>query len=311
MPLITHSRYIRKGNNILRISVLSILLAVFCALACAADPIPAIARRVQGVDASVGVAILYGDSSYTLHNDTAYPLMSTFKVHVAAAALACMQAEGIAPDSLVTLTPDHLHPNTYSPLRDRFPDQDVTLSLRELIDYTVSHSDNNTCDYLIAFAGGIRAVDAWVQSLGISDTRLTATEDDMHRDLLRSYDNHSTPLAMAQFLQRLYTANILTTSYFHVLESALLGCTTGVDKLPAGLPAGLPIAHKTGHSDRLPAPSQDVPGLLIATTDAGVLYLPDGEKCYIVVLIRDSRLSDSANAALIADIARLAYQHLF
>ena len=74
------------------------------------------------------------------------------------------------------------------------------------------------------------------------------------------------------------------------------------DKLKAGLPADIKIAHKTGHSDR----TSD--GLQISEADAGVIYLPNGEKCYIVVLIKDSRESDKDNAKIMADIANLTFR---
>lgn len=84
----------------------------------------------------------------------------------------------------------------------------------------------------------------------------------------------------------------------------MLDCSSGKDKLKAGLPAGIPLAHKTGHSDRMPD------GLQISDADAGVIYLPDGEKCFLVVLIKDSRETDRDNAGIMADIAGITYRSL-
>ena len=41
-----------------------------------------------------------------------------------------------------------------------------------------------------------------------------------------------------------------------------------------------------------------------------LIYLPNGEKCYIVVLIKDSRESDDDNAKIMADISNIVYRHL-
>lgn len=41
-----------------------------------------------------------------------------------------------------------------------------------------------------------------------------------------------------------------------------------------------------------------------------MIYLPNGEKCYIVVLIKDSRESDDDNAKIMADISNIVYRHL-
>ncbi len=122
--------------------------------------------------------------------------------------------EGIAPDSTVRIEPQELLPDTYSPLRDRYPGQPVCLSYRELIDYTLSLSDNNTCDWLIRFAGGIERVEAHMKALGIGPLRLTETEAEMHADIGNSYRNWSTPLAIGRLLQKLYTEEVLRGVYF-------------------------------------------------------------------------------------------------
>ncbi len=59
-----------------------------------------------------------------------------------------------------------------------------------------------------------------------------------------------------------------------------------------------------GHSDRT------ANGLQIGETDAGTIYMPDGELCHIAVFVKDSKESDPVNARIIADIARLVYERL-
>ena len=86
-----------------------------------------------------------------------------------------------------------MHKDTYSPLRDKYPNQTIFISYREILEYTLSHSDNNTCDWLIDFVGGIKHVDSYIKSLGITYLNLTETEHSMHEDIMRSYNNWSTP----------------------------------------------------------------------------------------------------------------------
>ena len=59
-------------------------------------------------------------------------------------------------------------PNTYSPLRKKFPDQDFTITLRELMQYSISQSDNNACDILIEYAGGIKHINDYIHRLSIA-----------------------------------------------------------------------------------------------------------------------------------------------
>ena len=64
-------------------------------------------------------------------------------------------------------------PNTYSPLRKKLPDQDFTITLRELMQYSISQSDNNACDILIEYAGGIKHINDYIRRLGIDSFNLS------------------------------------------------------------------------------------------------------------------------------------------
>ena len=147
-------------------------------------------------------------------------------------------------------------------------------------------------------------MDSYIKSLGIKDMNFTETEESMHTDIMLCYNNWSTPLAIAQLLKKLHTENILTKEHFAFLETAMLDCVSGKNKLIAGLPTDIKFGHKTGHSNR------NADGIQISEGDAGVIYLPNGEKCYIVVLIKDSRESDDDNAKIMADISNIVYRHL-
>lgn len=244
-----------------------------------------------------------GDTVITVNNSRKYPLMSVFKLHVAVTALRKMDAEGIPLDSTVLIRSEQLHENTYSPLRDRYPGQDIRISYRDIVGYTVSHSDNNTCDLLIGFSGGIDKVDSCIKSLGITDLNLTETEADMHEDIRNGYLNWSTPMSVVRLFEKIYSGEILSTEHSAFLERILLECSSGQDKLKAGLPGDVPVAHKTGHSDRLPD------GTMIGDADAGAIYMPDGRKCYVSVLIMDSKETDEVNAGVMAEIAGIVYRY--
>ena len=284
-----------------------ILSILCCCIGCVAvygqDLRQEIEKTIQDKRAKVGVAVIVGNDTVTVANDNRYPIMSVFKFHIAVAALKQMESKGIALDSMVCIEQAQIRNNTYSPMRDKYPNQSVHITYRDIITYTVVLSDNNTCDWLIDFVGGIDNVDAYIQSLGIRGQHFTETENDMHIDLMKCYNNWSTPLAIAQLLRKVYTGPVLTEAHFAFLEETMLRCASGKDKLLAGLPEGVRIGHKTGHSDRLDN------GVQICDADAGVVYLPNGDKCYVVVLIQDSQESDSENAKMIADICRATYQY--
>jgi len=261
-----------------------------------------IRRIVQNKQAVVGVAVQFADGQrFTMHNNRCYPLMSVFKFHVAVAALQRMEREDIAPDSIITVDSTWLRFGTYSPLRDRNPGRNVRISLAELINYTLSLSDNCTCDRLIAFAGGIEAVERCARNLRIGRCHLSETGASMHDDIRLCYANRCTPRSMIRMLQAVYSGKALSSKSLELLERAMLATSTGADKLRAGLPPETRLGHKTGHSDRTEE------GLQIATNDAGIVYLPDGRRYYIAVFIRDSKEDDATNASIIAAISKAVY----
>jgi beta-lactamase class A len=68
------------------------------------------------------------------------------------------------------------------------------------------------------------------------------------------------------------------------------------DGIPAGLPADVEVAHKTGW----------ITGI---THDAGIVYLPDGRRYVLVVLTKGITEPQDADC-LVADLSRLVYQHV-
>lgn len=165
--------------------------------------------------------------------------------------------------------------------------------------YAVSQSDNNACDILIDYLGGIDIVKDRIDKLGITNYNLTETEETMHSRISNCYNNWSTPSSTLQLLEKLYKRT--DTEWTHTmisLKNILIETSTGKDKIKAGLPDNIVLGHKTGSSDRLDD------GTKIGDNDTGVIYLPNGKLCFLAIFIKDSRESDQTNAQIIADIAR-------
>lgn len=264
-----------------------------------------IGELLQQTKATVGVAVLTDSGELIRCNDRRrYPLMSVFKLHVALALLDRMEREQISLDSLIRIEASQLLPDTYSPLRDRYGRREITLPLRELLRYSLSLSDNNACDILIGLAGGIDSVSGYLRRIGARGFALSQTEEDMHRDIRNSYKNRSRPSATVLLLHRALAGSLLRPDHRDFLRDCLIATSTGPDKLKGMLPEGTVVAHKTGSSDRT------AQGVKIADNDVGMILLPDGRRCFVAVLIKDSQQSDAENAALIARIARIVYDGL-
>ena len=104
------------------------------------------------------------------------------------------------------LTKEDVQLKTYSPLRDKYPEGNVDVTIADLLTYTVSLSDNNACDILFKLAGGPKPVQKYVHGLGVKDIAIVANEEEMAQDWDVQYTNWCQPAAMLQllddFLQR-------------------------------------------------------------------------------------------------------------
>lgn len=259
-----------------------------------------ISRYLEGKKALVGVAVLTDKDELTVHNDSVhFPLLSVFKYHVALAVLHKMDKQNVALDSIVLVKASRLLPDTYSPLKKKHPVGDVQISLRDLMKYSISLSDNNACDILIDFAGGIGEVHNYIKRLGIHDFNLSETEETMHLCPEHARRNWSTPSAMVRLLKMLDERALFRPEYKDFLWQTMVETSTGANKIKGLLPAEAVVGHKTGSSDR------DRQGMKMADNDAGVVLLPDGRKYYIAVFVADSYETDEGNAEIIARISRM------
>ena len=204
---------------------------------------------LNGKKATVGIAVWTDKGDMLRYNDHVhFPLLSVFKFHVALAVLDKMDKQSISLDSIVSIKASQMLPNTYSPLRKKFPDQDFTITLRELMQYSISQSDNNACDILFRVFGGPAATDEYLRSMGLRDFAIEVTEDDMHRNLADCYRNWTTPLEAVRLLEWLVSGKAAKGAYRDFIEQTMISCQTGRDRLPAPLDAT--VLFELGGIDR-------------------------------------------------------------
>lgn len=279
-------------------TAVTILIATLLSLAAPAQTAEEIiAKMTEGKAAEVGVAWVADGKAHTVNNTGHYPLMSVFKLHVAVAALRQMERNGTPTDTLINVKATEMMADTYSPMLRLYGKRDFTIRLDSLLRYSVAESDNNACDIIMRLAGGTDGVNAEMRAIGLTGYAITETEASMHADPTRSYNNRSTPLAVAELFRKLYEGGILGEPYATLLKNILLLTSTGPNKIKAALPPGATLAHKTGTGFTLPD------GTITADNDAGAITLPDGRRIYIAVLVKDSKLGADGNARLIREIA--------
>lgn len=284
------------------------LLCLLPTLLCAQNPTlkNQLKEAIKGKKAEIGIAVIIdGKDTVTVNNTTHYPLMSVFKFHQALALADYMGKRKQPLETRLAISKSDLKPNTYSPLRDKYPQGGIEMSIADLLKYTLQLSDNNACDILFSYQGGTEAANNYIHSLGISDCAITSTEDEMHQDLNRCYQNWSTPLAAAQLLEVFRKKSLFADEYKEFIYQTMVECETGKDRLVAPLQnKGIVIGHKTGTGDR------NSQGQQIGCNDIGFVLLPNGHSYTIAVFVKDSEESDQVNSKIIADISRIVYEYV-
>lgn len=175
-----------------------------------------------------------------------------------------------------------------------------TLSALSLIELTLTRSDNQATDALLAAVGGPAVVNDWVKRAGIADFRIdrdiaTLVRDDGAVDPATTIDprDSATPLAMVQLLTGLYQGQWLSPTSRAVLLGAMHRCVTGRRRIPALLPDEARIAHKTG-------------SLHNTSSDIGIIQAPDGRAMAVAIYVTGQG-SRRNREARIASIARAIY----
>jgi beta-lactamase class A len=228
------------------------------------------------------------------------PMQSVFKLPLAITVLHGVEQRQFSLDQAVRFrTEDRILPHVYSPLQAQYPDAGVDVPLRELLQLSVSRSDNVAADMLLRLVGGSKSVNKYIASLQVRGFHLRDNEAALHRDVSAQYRNWFEPAGAVQLLRRLSDNSPLTTEH----TSLLLGWMTPDEKtsgIDGDLPVDVRVAHRSGHSDV-------DHGVAHATNDIGLIPLPDGRRIAIAVFITDSTADDTARQRTIARIARAVY----
>jgi beta-lactamase class A len=169
-------------------------------------------------------------------------------------------------------------------------------TVAELLELSIARSDNTSSDKLLQLAGGPASVTQRMRSLGFTNINIqyTVRESAARRDK----PNTGSASDLAHLLAGLQSGKILQQPQLALLLGFMTRAMTGGERrLRAELPAGTPVADKTGTGE---------PGT--STNDVGLITLPQGRgHLTIAVLLSGSRLSVEAQEKLIAQVARAAY----
>ena len=259
-----------------------------------------IALVADGSRGRIGVAAidLATGQEVGVLGDQRFPMASTSKIAIAATFLEGVDQRRWSLTSefpLMVPVPSKRFSSTVAPVR---PGQ--YMSAYDLIDRMITRSDNSATDALLAVVGGPAAVNDWARRAGLREFTLTRdiatlVRDDGEVDPAVSIDirDSATPREMVRLLAGIYQGQWLTPASRNVIIDAMERCRTGTRRIPAMLPDGVTVAHKTGSLNN-------------TSSDIGIITTPDGRSLAVAIYVtgQGTRLNREER---IANIARALY----
>jgi beta-lactamase class A len=260
----------------------------------------------QQSDAVLGVAAIHLESGRRVgvRGGERFPMGSVYKFPIVLAALRRVDAGTWKLDRKITIQPKDFSPG-WSPLRDAAKGKPITVTLSELLRYTVSISDNTACDTTIRLLGGPAAVAAQMKALGVGGIRIDRDEKTIAAHLaepggrtkyVTDVRDTATPDDMAALLVAFWNRRDgLSNASHDLLMKWMIDTPTGPRRIKAVVPAGSVVAHKTG----------TMPGTV---NDAAIVTSPDGKShVVLVVFSRGGTSPESVREDDVAAAAKTAY----
>ena len=293
------------GTHLLTASFLIIFLA-----GTAHSQTDSLRRKIENIiktkRADVGVAIcgLESGDTVTLNGNRHYPMQSVFKFPIALAVLSQIDKGRFSFSQKIEIPKKDLLPGLYSPIRDKHPDGAI-LTIAEILEYTVSKSDNVGCDVLLRLIGGPQAVENYFAKNNFKDISIKINEEVMQNNWDMQFKNWTTPKAANEVLSHFYhnKKNALSKKSHGFIWKVMKETETGKEKLKGQLPKGTVVAHKTGWS------GTNKEGITAASNDIGIVFLPQGQYFFISVFVADSKEDTATNEKIIAGIAKAAWDY--
>ncbi len=292
--------------------ILPSMLTILCLLAAvagtpASDSLAAsIRQRVQQVPgAEVGVAFrMVGSPSDSLYinADQSMHAASTMKVPVMIELFRQVDSHGLSLDQKVLLVNQFgsiVDGSLYS--LDSGDDSDSSVyrmvgsrvTVRDLMYHMITRSSNLATNALIALVGAKRTTAA-MRSLGAEKIQvLRGVEDDKAYE--RGMNNMTTARDLAIIMEAIQENRAASPESCEEMRQILLHQEFN-DEIPAGLPPGTPVAHKTG-------------SITAHMHDAAIVY-PRGADPYVLVILTRGIPDEHVAKSLMADISRLVYEHV-
>jgi beta-lactamase class A len=254
--------------------------------------------RLSGADVAVAFRTLDGHIAYSFHDEDSFHAASTMKIPVMIelfhqarqarlklddALLVKNQFHGLADGSFYTLDPaDDSETDLYKAAGE-------TRTLRQLCELMITASSNLATNLLIEKLG-VDNIRAAVHTLGADGMNVLRGVED-NKAFLEGLNNTTNAQGLELLLEAIAHGKAIDPESSRQMV-AILERQKFNEGIPAGLPPGTRVAHKTGEISKI-------------HHDAAIVFAP---KPFVLVILVRGLAETKDSAALMADITRQLYQ---
>ncbi len=258
-------------------------------------------QSVPGAEVAVSFRDLGSGEVMDIKADVDFHAASTMKIPVMLEVLRSVEAGRISLDQGVLLV-NRFHSivdgSPYSLSAGEDSDSSVyarvgaRVPVRELMERMIVRSSNLATNALIAVVGAEQA-NATAHELGATHIRVLRGVED-GKAFAAGRNNTTTSADLAVLLERIEGGEALKPESVRLMKQVLLRQEFN-DEIPAGVPKGTPVAHKTG-------------SITATLHDAAIVY-PAGRAPYVLVVLTRNITDERVAQSLIADVSRLVWTH--
>lgn len=267
-----------------------------------------ISKIISTCPGEIGVAVIINNTdTFAINNKSIYPMMSVFKVHQALALCNDFDKKGFSLDTLIAINRSNLDPKTWSPMMKDHSEPTIKLTVKDLLRYTLSQSDNNASNFMFKNFTNVAQTDSFITTLiPRSSFQIAYTEEEMSADHNKAYSNYTSPLGAAMLMNRLFTDKIINIKHQLFIQNTLKECKTGTDRIAAPLlgKEGITIAHKTGSG------YTNENGVLAAHNDVAYICLPNNTCYTLAIFVKDIKGNESMASQFASRISAVVYSLL-
>ena len=261
-----------------------------------------IEQIVSTKNADVGISILNLENGDTLsiNGNKHYPMISIFKFHIALTVLSKVDKGELSLNQKLFIKKSELLEDTWSPFREKYPEGEIAITLKEALQWTIVVSDNNLCDILIRFVGGVKTVDNFINSPNFI---IKNDEEGMHKNWDAQFLNTTTPNFSNQLLKHFFENKLLTKKSTKFLYKTMVATSVGQNRIKGYLSQKTEVAHRTGSS------FTNETGLTGAINDIGIVKLPNGNRFIISLFVHNTTENFKDGEEIIADITKTTWDY--